>query len=156
MPVLPGEGLVKVVDVDAYIKRMSDPRSGFVFDVTVMELKLENGSKFVMSNIPIEIVEAVNVLKNNIDTPRRQSLFIFLMNSEVFKDAAVNAVKEVVIDEIDQNTGLYTATLVLEEDGFKLKLKMIPSHAVYLALIAGRPIYVLEKLVHESYSEEEY
>ena len=156
MPVLPGEGLVKVIDVDAYIRRMSDPRTGYTFDITVMELKLENGGKFTMSNIPIEIVEAVKVIKNNIGIPRRQSLFVFLMNSEYFREAAINAVKEVIIDEMDSRTGLYTATLVLEEDGFTLRLKMIPSHAVYIALLANKPIYVLEKLVVEGASEEEF
>lgn len=149
MPVPPGSGILKAVDVDAYIRRLSDPRTGLTYDITVLELKLENGKTFIMSNVPLEIVEAINVFKNNINMPRRQSLYIFLMGNEDFREAIVRNVKEVVIDELDSRTGLYTASLILEGDGFNLTLKMIPSHAVFIALLAQKPIYVREDLVVE-------
>ena len=155
MPVPPGHGLIKVVDVDVEIRRYTEPTTGFQYDVTVMKLKLENGRRFLMSNIPLEIVEAISVMKNAINIPRRQSLFLFLMSNEEFRETIIRNIKEVVIDEIDRRTGLYTASLVLEGDGFNLTIKMIPSHAVFIALLAGKPIYVSEELVNEAGFEEE-
>ena len=157
LPLPPGYGLLKAVKVEAYAKRYADPRIGAYYEVPVIELKLENGKRFLMSNVPPEIVEAIQVMNNQLDLPRRQSIYILLMNNEEFRDILVRSVKEVVIDELDETTGLYTASLILEEDGFHLTLKMIPSHAIFLALLAGKPIYVREDLVARSgYEEDEY
>jgi bifunctional DNase/RNase len=155
LPVPPGQGLLKAVSVDAYIRAFRDPHTGFYYEVPVLELRLENGRRFLMSNVPPEIVEAIQVLNNRKDVPRRQSIYILLMNNESFKDVVVRNIKEVIIDELDMRTGLYTASLVLEEDGFHLTLKMIPSHAVFLALLAGKPIYVREDLAAGAEEEEE-
>ncbi|MCE4610564.1 MAG: DUF151 domain-containing protein [Desulfurococcales archaeon] len=155
MPLPPGHGLIKAVGVSAYAKRFADPRIGAYYEVPVIELKLENGRRFLMSNVPPEIVEAIQVLNNQLDIPRRQSIYILLMHNEEFKDILTRSIKEVIIDELDEARGLYTASLILEEDGFHLTLKMIPSHAIFLALLAGKPIYVREDLVEEAPWDEE-
>ncbi len=154
MPLPPGQGIIKVVDVDAYIRSIRDPRTGYIFPVTFIALKLEDGRVFTMSNIPGEIVEAINVYKNNIETPRRQSVYILLMDNEYFREKLSEIIKEVVIDEIDRESGVYTASLVLEGEGINFTIKMIPSHAVFLALITGKPIYVKEELVDEAATED--
>ena len=153
MPILPGHGIIKVVDVEAYVRQFRDPETGMAFPITMMSLRLEDGRTFTMSHIPGEIVEAINVLKNMMPTPRRQSVYIMLMDNEYFRDILSRMIKEVIIDEIDQRTGLYTASLVLEGEGISFTIKMIPSHAVFLALVAGKPIYVREDLLREAEEE---
>ncbi len=155
LPLPPGYGLVKAVNVVAYAKRFADPHTRMYYEIPVIELRLENGRRFLMSNVPPEIVEAIQVMNNQLDVPRRQSIYILLMNNQEFRDIVTRSVKEVIIDELDEVRGLYTASLVLEENGFHLTLKMIPSHAIFLALLAGKPIYVREDLVEQAAEDEE-
>ncbi|MCE4601772.1 MAG: DUF151 domain-containing protein [Desulfurococcales archaeon] len=119
-----------------------------------LKLLLEDGRSFVLVNIPYEVAEAIKVLNEGEAPPRRQSLFSLLVNHEYFREALGRGLKRVVIDELDYETSLYTATVEFEEGGITLKVKMIPSHAIYMALLAERPIYVLEDLVEEAGDED--
>ena len=58
--------------------------------------------------------------------------------------------EKVIIDELDTNTGLYTAKLFINIEGkMKMTIPMVPSHAIYLALLTDKPIYVDEDLVND-------
>lgn len=115
-----------------------------------LKLLLEDGRSFVLVNIPYDVAEAIKVLNEGEAPPRRQSLFSLLANHEYFKEALGRGLKRVIIDELDYETSLYTATVEFEEEGITLKVKMIPSHAIYMALLAEKPIYVLDDLVEEA------
>jgi bifunctional DNase/RNase len=45
---------------------------------------------------------------------------------------------------------VYKATLYLEVDGITIKKSMIPSHAIFIALLFDRPIYVTEEVLRIS------
>ena len=120
-----------------------------------LRLLLEDNRHFEMYNVPVDVIEAILMLKKGDPPPRRQSLFTFLAYNEEFKDAIDPYLKKVVIDEFDSNTGLYTATMHLEANGLHVEVKMIPSHAIYLAMVFDRPIYVSEELVRLYYEDLE-
>ena len=146
---------VRAVDVDAFIRiqRIAGLPEEFNLAgiVTGMRLMLEDGRVFIMANIPAEIVDAVKALKEGgqLGHDQRQSIFMLMINHEALRETLTRGLKEVIIDELDERTGLYTAKAVFSEDGVTLQLKMIPSHAVFLALLAGAPIYVRSELVDD-------
>lgn len=150
-----GDGFLRAVDVYVSQSFIRDVRTGIGAYVIELNLILEGGKTFKMVNIPADVAEAIRVYNNEAPYPSRQSLFAFLLNNEYFREMLTNTMKDVRIDHLDQNTGLYTATVNFQEEGVSLAVKMIPSHAVYLALIAGKPIYVREDLVDEQEYEEE-
>lgn len=145
-----GEGeLLRVDDVKVFAAQ-----AGPVSVIIGMELYLEDGRTFTMYNIPLEVALAVKALKEDGEYPTRKSVFDFLANYEPFKDAIARNLRRVVINELDKSTGLYTATVEFEDDGFRTAIKMIPSHAVFLALLADAPIYVDSRLLEaEGYEE---
>ncbi|MEB3787724.1 MAG: DUF151 domain-containing protein [Desulfurococcales archaeon] len=146
---------VRAIDVDAFIRiqRIAGLPEEFNLAgiVTGMRLMLEDGRVFIMANIPAEIVDAVRTLKEGgqLGHDQRQSIFMLMINHEALRETLTRGLKEVIIDELDERTGLYTAKAVFSEDGVTLQLKMIPSHAVFLALLAGAPIYVRSELVDD-------
>jgi len=146
--------LIRVVTVKPYL----EPRrhySSIIYMPVGLKLELEDGRVFTMYAVPPEVIEAIIMIERNDPPPRRQSLFTFLAYNESFKDLLDVVLEKVVIDEFDPNTGLYTATVHLESDGLSLAVKMIPSHAVYLALVGGKPVYVTEDLVEISMRDQE-
>ncbi|MEB3774053.1 MAG: DUF151 domain-containing protein [Desulfurococcales archaeon] len=143
-------GLVRAVEVLPFERVIEYVNMNFSAYVVGLKLVLEDGRSFVLVNIPHEVAEAIRVFNNGQTPPRRQSIFSLLLSHEEFKEALGRALKRVIIDELDYETSLYTATVEFEEEGITLRVKMIPSHAIYMALIAGKPIYVKEELVEES------
>ena len=141
------EGLVKTVGVLPFTALMRDERSNASVYVTGLKLLLEDGRTFTLLNIPPEVAEAIKIMNDGEPLPRRQSLFALLINHEGFKDLFSKTLEKVVIDELDPMTGLYTATVYFHQEDLTLKVKMIPSHAIYLAMVSGKPIYVKEELV---------
>jgi len=140
------EGLVRARDVMVFLgitREGGYPAIQFIG----MRLLLDDGRTFTMVNIPLEVALAVRALKGEGEFPERKSLFDLLANFESFKDEIARTLRRVVINELDPRTGLYTATAEFEEDGLVSKVKMIPSHAVFLAMLVGAPIYVSEDLV---------
>jgi len=146
--------LVRVVAVKPYLEARRHYNS-IIYMPVGLKLELEDGRVFTMYAVPPEVIEAIIMMERNDPPPRRQSLFSFLAYNESFKDLLDIILEKVVIDEFDPNTGLYTATVHLESDGLSLAVKMIPSHAVYLALVSGKPIYVTEELVEISMRDQE-
>jgi bifunctional DNase/RNase len=109
-----------------------------------------------MVNIPSDVAEALAVYRGSLTPPRRQSIYTFLLSNESFKEALARGLKRVVIDELDPITGLYTASVEFEDEGVNITIKMIPSHAVYLALLTGKSIYVKKELVDQQEKFGEY
>ncbi len=143
-------GLVRAVEVQPFARILEYTDMNFSTYIVGLKLLLEDGRKFVMVNIPFEIAEAIRILNEGAPPPRRQSIFSLLVNHEEFREVLGRTLKRIIIDEIDYETGLYSATVEFEDEGITLRVKMIPSHAIYMALIAGKPIYVTEDLIEES------
>lgn len=152
MPAVKGE-LLKAVNIEVGSRYVSSE----YMDALVLELKLEleDGRMFTMVSIPADVAEAIKMMTSYGPAPRRQSLFAFLNSNERFKEVLGQSLKHVVVDELDRETGLYSASVTFEEDGVRISIKMIPSHAIYLALLTGKSIYVKRELVDQQESEEE-
>jgi bifunctional DNase/RNase len=143
----------KVIYVEPFSQYIRDESIGLGAYIIGLKLGLENGRSFILVNVPADVAEAIRMINEGMAPPRRQSLFDLLANHEGFRGLFEEILEKVVIDELDQSTGLYTATVYFESNGISLKLKMIPSHAIYLALVAGRPIFVDENLLDEEDEE---
>ncbi len=141
------EELVRVTRVEPFAKGFNDPATGFMAQTLGLELTLDNGDTFTLVNIPSDVAYAIYMLSSDEVPPRRQSIYTFLANHEDFKDLMRRTLKRIVIDEFDESTGLYTATVEFGDSNMSISIKMIPSHAIFLALITKKPIYVTRKLV---------
>jgi len=123
----------------------------------IIELKLENNKKLRLMGIPYEIaVEIWMALKSKgrIKIRRDPRLSI----SELLCEIA--DVDHIEITDILPDLGVYVADIyikVKEDNGEEKKIgyKMIPSHAILLALLSGADIYVAKKLVQSEQDEEE-
>ena len=135
--------LIKVNEVEAFISP-TPPH------VPVLACHLEDGRSFYLYYVPVEIVIAINNMMGGGYVVDRESLYDILM---LFRDEIVNVMRKrierVIVDEINPETLLYSATVEIRADGVLIKRKMVPSHAIYLALLAGKDIYVDKKLVDQ-------
>jgi bifunctional DNase/RNase len=141
------EGLQRARDVSVFLGVAGEGAARYI--VVGMQLHLEDGRTFTMINIPVEVALAVKAIRGEGEYPVRKSLFDLLANYEPFKEELARTLRKVVIDELDPNTGLYTATVEFEDEGLVSRVKMIPSHAVFLALLVDAPIYVREDFIDE-------
>ncbi len=140
--------LLKVEQVDA----MLSPNPP---NIPVIILTLEDGRSFTLYYVPYEIVVAINKLQKEkegepvFDVNQRESIFEIFLDFRSLLEPLAKQLVRIVIDEIDYSTMLYTATAEFDLGGIVMKRKMIPSHAIYLALLLGKPIYVSKRLVDE-------
>jgi len=145
--------LLKTVNVDAMVTPQPP-------HIPVIVLNLEDGRNFTLYYVPYEIVIAINKLQRRTDSPvvefgPRETLFEVLLDFQpLLKDLKGKLIR-VIIDEFNYETALYTATVEFDLGGIIMKRKMVPSHAIYLALLLEKPIYVLSKLVDEQEALEE-
>ncbi len=139
--------LIRVKQVQPFYKLIQDPNSNVSGYVVGLSLSLENDEEFSMVNIPVDVAEAIKMINNGELPPQRQSIYTFLSSHEDFKELMRRTLKRVIIDEFEPDTGVYTATVEFEDGSISIKVKMIPSHAIYLALITDKPIYVSKKLL---------
>lgn len=137
------------------VSAMLLPTSPGMPSIPVIVLELEDGREFTLYNVPYEIVIAVNKLKSseNFQMSDRESLFEILIDFRDSMKTVRNSIEYIIIDEIDYRTSLYTAKVYFNLGGISMVRKMIPSHAVFLALLYNKPIYVSKSLVDQ---QEEY
>ena len=117
----------------------------------VIIMELEDGSEFALYNVPYEIVYILNKIeKGEIDlTSSRDTIFDLLASLTGLLSDLQNALEYVVIDEIDYSTFPYTAKISINLGGIYMTRKMVPSHAIFLARLFKKPIYVSRRLVEE-------
>lgn len=143
MPPPPGRD-VKLL-VEEVVPKFTD--AGYI-----LEFRLEDGRVFRLYGIPPEVASGVNKMKEGYSYEifaNRESVFDALVDLKEFIKDLLDKIDRVVISELDYNTGLYTAEIEFNLGGIVLRKRMIPSHAIYLALLAGKPIYVSKRLVDE-------
>jgi len=133
--------MIKVKRVEAFV--MPTPPY-----VPVITCHLEDGRQFHLYYVPLEVVIAINKLQGEAYDVERESIFDLLPTLEKeLLNVLSKRIGSVYIDEIDFDTMLYSATVEILADGVKIKRKMIPSHAVFLALMLGMNIYVKGELI---------
>ena len=150
------ENLIRVKKVEAFFYP--------VHGIPTMVLYLEDDREFKMFQIPPEIVILVNKIQGKNDyeqfigSDRRESIYDVLYDIITFssdiKENLKNMVNRVIIDDIIKEYGVYVATVEFKFDGIIIEKKLIPSHAVLLALLCDKPIYVKKELVEEQEKEE--
>ncbi len=150
-----GGKLYKVIYVEPFKQIFEDPATGIGALLIGLRLHLEDNKRLTLVNIPPEIAATINRLNMGDVPPERQSLYDVLANNEKFRDVFEKILEKVIIDEINMENGLYSAHAIFKSEGITLKVKMIPSHAIYLALVLDKPIYVSEALVKLEEEDEE-
>jgi bifunctional DNase/RNase len=154
-----GNRLYKVRHVQPFQEFFQDATTGIGAVLFGLRLYLEDNKKLTLVNIPPEIAATIARINSGEAPPERQSIFDILANNEKFRDVFYDLLEKVIIDELNTNTGLYNAKAVFTSEGVTLSVKMIPSHAIFLALVLDKPIYVTEELVRleeEEFEDDEF
>ncbi|EWG07201.1 MAG: hypothetical protein ASUL_04391 [Candidatus Aramenus sulfurataquae] len=140
---------IRVNNVDAFFY----PLNG----VTVIVCYLEDGREFNLFYVPAEIVMAINKIKKqseeSINLDKRETIYDILSFVPEISEELAKRINKVVIDDMIDT--VYVATVELKFDGVIIQKRMIPSHAIYLALITNKPIFVKRKLVEEQERDRE-
>ncbi|AWR99503.1 bifunctional nuclease family protein [Metallosphaera hakonensis] len=139
---------IGVNKVDAFISPMSG--------VPVIVCYLEDGREFNLFYVPPDIVNAINKLMKNesndsgnqSELARRETVYDIISFIPEIIDELQKRVTQVTIDDILDD--IYLATVELNFGGLIIQKRMIPSHAIYLALLTGKPIRVKKELVDRS------
>ncbi|BFI75369.1 MULTISPECIES: bifunctional nuclease family protein [Sulfolobaceae] len=146
------EELIKVEKVEAFFYP--------IHGIPTMVLYLEDGREFKMFQIPPEIVIALNRLQEKRDYEellrgdKRENIYDVLAFSSEIKDQLSKIINRVVINDVNEEYGVYIATVEFKFDGVIIEKQLIPSHAVFLAIVSNRPIYVKKSLVDEQEKQE--
>lgn len=138
--------MIRVIKIEAFLL----PTPPYT---PIITCHLEDGRQFNLYYVPYEVVVAINRMQGEDYGVDRESLFDILpMITSEFKDALKGRIRAVYVDYLNRETMLYTATMEINVDGTIIRKRMIPSHAIYLALVTGSEIYVADELI--KYQEE--
>ena len=148
------ESVLRVVDFEPLITETDG------YEMGALNCLLENGDVLTLYNVPLEITKAIaKLLKDDdileVEEDSRDSIYELLIMIHPKLGAFKESVNQVIIDSFNRSFGTYSASLYMNVDGIYLKRVMIPSHAIFLALLFNKPIYVTEEVVRTSKELEE-
>ena len=131
---------------------------------------MEDGRIFRMGGISLDIAAEIKkyLAKSGGDRKRlatdlinrndpRFTIIDMLIDFPDIEKVLHESIREVVIDYFDPNYNIYGASIILD-DAYtiaKKRVMMIPSHAILLALIANRKVYVAKELVDDQMLSED-
>ena len=147
--------VLRVVDFEPLITETDG------YEMGALNCLLENGDVLTLYNVPIEITKAIAKLikEDDIleveDDDRRDSIYELLIMIHPKLKAFKESLNHVVIDSFNRSFSTYSASLYMHVDGIYIKRVMIPSHAIFLALLFNKPVYVTEDVVKVSKELEE-
>jgi len=146
---LSNERIVRVVDIEPLIARTDG------FEMGALNCITEEGDSIVLYNAPLEITKAIaRILREELplggEEDYRDSIFDVLIMVQPKLTQLEESISRVVIDGFNRRLGTYSASIYMEIDGISLKRTVIPSHAIFIALLFNKPIYVTEKVVEIS------
>lgn len=156
--------LLRVYDVDASISFTQTIVDGVVYPIpskTLISCRLEDGRVFRLYSVPIDIVLVVKKLKGSdleleyMLKDDRETIFDVIVSIPKAIEEVGKHLKRVVIDSINPETYTYAATAEFGQENTVIRRKMIPSHAILLALLTHKPIYVRKILVDQQQEFEE-
>ena len=120
----------------------------------MIELRLEDNRTLRLMGIPMEVAMEIWLITNSKQTKPTKDFRLSVSDlvCELVK------VKRVIISDIIPELGVYVADVELDiphdhSDDRKV-FRMIPSHAILVALKCGAEIYVSEKLLRTEIQEE--
>ncbi len=130
----------RVESIDAFLNELT--LSG------VLICKTKRG-KLTLGNVPFETLKAIISIKNKKDQRERGTILDFLayFPSEL-KQLSKN-VKSIMINEYQSDERVYNATIEIKKGNKTMQMKMIPSQAIYLALLLKKPVYIDRALLNE-------
>jgi bifunctional DNase/RNase len=138
--------IIKVDRVEAFFLPVSP-------SVPVIVCYLNDGRQFNLLNVPAEIVIAINKLKGLTNYGDRESIYDILLMFNDITDYLEKRIDTVIIDNLNRDFGVYSATVGIKFGGVLIQKTMIPSHAIYLALLSKTKIYVKKQLVDDQEKE---
>jgi bifunctional DNase/RNase len=140
--------LVKIIDVNVY---MTPPP----YQIPVLQCELEDGRSFSLYQIPVDVMLGIIRLKGEDVYNERETLFELITLFREDFNVIRNKIEMIIIDELDKETNLYNAKIIIRGDGYKIMKKMVPSHAIYLAYLLEIPMYVKKELVDQQERQSE-
>ncbi|MCD6084062.1 MAG: bifunctional nuclease family protein [Desulfurococcales archaeon] len=148
--------LYRVVDVEPYIMTGDDD-----YVTGTLTCYLEDGSEIILYNVPYDITLAIARLKelgeSEIYEPDdfRDTVYGILIMFLPKLRALGESIEKVIIDDFDNENMVYRASLYITTDGFSIRRTMIPSHAIFLALLFNKPVFVTRRIAEISRNIEE-
>jgi bifunctional DNase/RNase len=127
--------------------------------IPVIVCYLEDGRQFYLFQVPPEIVISINRLQGIkgyeelSEAMKRDSIYEILENLSEIKEIISKRIEKVIVNDMIKEYGVYVAVVELKFNGIVIERRMIPSHAIYLALLGDRPIYIKKTLVDEQEKE---
>ncbi len=164
------EELLKVYDIDASISFTETVIDGVLYPIpskTLITCRLEDGRVFKLYSVPIDIVLVIKKMKG-IDpdyeydlNDDRETIFDIITSIPGAIEEVGRHLRRVIIDSINPETYTYAATVEFGHENAVIRRKMIPSHAILLALLTHKPVYIRKILVDqqedfEALDEEEF
>ena len=138
--------LIRVDEVDAFISIVGERPIHFI---PVIVCRLEDGRDFNLFSVPQDIVVAIRKLKGYSIDDERETIFDIFLSVPSSLENIRKHLRRVIIDSINPLTYTYSATVEFGSNEATIRRKMIPSHAILLALLTRKPIYVKKILVDE-------
>ncbi len=122
------------------------------FEMGALNCILEDGDVVTLYNIPLEITRAIAKLVRYDDLEphepdMRDTIYELLIMIQPKLTEFKESIEGVVIDGFNRTYGTYSASMYMNVDGISLKRTMIPSHAIFLALLFNKPVYVTAEVV---------
>jgi bifunctional DNase/RNase len=143
------EVLVKEVHGEFIRREIIDGETEFAILDTRITCVLEDNRVFYLERVPPEIIFSLKKLEGeDLNDDRERFVDIIASMPEVVEIIG-RYLKRVVIDEFDETRGVYSATVEFADGDIVLKRKMVPSHAIFLARLTNKPIYIRKKLVDQ-------
>ncbi len=151
--------LLRVYDIDASITFTEAIIDGVVYPIpskTLITCKLEDGRVFKLYSVPVDIVYIIKKIKGSSDLSDdymlgddRETIFDIISSIPGALEEIGRHLRRVVIDSINPETYTYAATVEFGHENALIKRRMIPSHAILLALLTHRPVYIRKILVDQ-------
>ena len=110
---------------------------------------LEDNRKFYLERVPPDIVWSLKRINGEKLNDDRERFVDILLSIPDVISVLGKYLKRIVIDNIDERTGTYSATVEFGDGSIVVKRKMVPSHAIFLAKLTNKPIYVRKELVDQ-------
>lgn len=139
-----GKILYRTKYVESYIAS-EDPL------IPAIVLFLDNGEELELYNVPLEIAQyiAEGSSVRSAMNKERATIFDLLWSHEDIINLLKEDIDSIVIDEYDEKTMLYSAKVIFKNGNVTLERKFVPSHAIFLALITGKDIYVADEVIRK-------
>ncbi len=150
------EELVRVVSVTAAIEPVVV--EGLYTEMPVIICELSDGREFTLAHVSWDVAREIMRMQGGHIADDRETIYEVLSSMPGVIDEIRRNLRRVVIDSLNPHTLVYSAYAEFGFDEIVIRRKMIPSHAIMLALLADKPIYVKKSLVdeREQMEDEEY